>query len=56
MAENFQKLVYELKMAEGITGFTTLLDTGKPGPTILILGDLCCVIPVIHPTATIDLN
>ena len=51
MAENFQKLGYELKMAEGITGFTTLLDTGKPGPTILILGELDSIICPDHPEA-----
>ncbi len=49
MAENFEKLGYELKMAEGITGFTTVLDTGKPGPTILILGELDSIICPDHP-------
>ena len=51
MAENFQKLGYELKMADGITGFTTLLDTGKPGPTILVLGELDSIICPDHPEA-----
>ncbi len=51
MAENFEKLGYELKMAEGITGFTTVLDTGKPGPTILILGELDSIICPDHPEA-----
>lgn len=51
MAENFEKLGYELKMAEGITGFTTMLDTGKPGPTILILGELDSIICPDHPEA-----
>ena len=51
MAENFEKLGYELKMAEGITGFTTLLDTGKPGPTILVLGELDSIICPDHPEA-----
>lgn len=49
MADNFRKLGYELNMAEGITGFTTLLDTGKPGPTILILGELDSIICPDHP-------
>ena len=49
MAENFKKLGYELKMAEGITGFTTVLDTGKPGPTILVLGELDSIICPDHP-------
>ncbi len=48
MAETFEKLGYELKMAEGITGFYTVLDTGKPGPTILILGELDSIICPEH--------
>ncbi len=51
MAENFQRLGYELNMAEGITGFTTVLDTGKPGPTILVLGELDSIICPDHPEA-----
>ena len=54
MAESFQKLGYELKMAEGITGFTTVLDTGKPGPTILVLGELDSIICPDHPEADPD--
>lgn len=49
MAENFRKLGYELTMAEGITGFTAELDTGRDGPTILILGELDSVICPTHP-------
>lgn len=49
MAENFQKLGYDLRMADGITGFTTVLDTGKPGPTILILGEMDSIICPDHP-------
>lgn len=49
MAENFRKLGYELNMAEGITGFTTLLDTDKPGPTVLVLGELDSIICPDHP-------
>ena len=40
MADLFQKLGYDLVMADGITGFYTDLDTGRPGPTLLILGEL----------------
>ena len=51
MAEVFQKLGYDLVMADGITGFYTVLDTGKPGPEILILGELDCVICHEHKDA-----
>lgn len=49
MADNFKKLGYELVMAEGITGFYTVLDTGKKGPNILILGELDSIICPEHP-------
>ena len=49
MTEVFQKLGYELVMAEGITGFYTVLDTGRPGPEILILGELDSIICPEHP-------
>lgn len=51
MAETFKKLGYELVMAEGITGFYTDLTTGKPGPTLLILGELDSIICPDHPEA-----
>ena len=51
MRERFTELGYELTRAEGITGFYTLLDTGKPGPTLLILGELDSVICKSHPNA-----
>ena len=44
MAEQFEKLGYTLHMAEGITGFYTTLDTGKEGPTVLVLGELDSII------------
>ena len=37
MAEQFRALGYELTMAEGITGFYTVLDTGREGPEVMIL-------------------
>ncbi|MBE6959082.1 MAG: amidohydrolase, partial [Ruminococcaceae bacterium] len=51
MAENFQKLGYELVMAEGLTGFYTDLQTGRPGPMLLILGELDSIICPDHPEA-----
>lgn len=49
MAEGFKKLGYELTYAQGITGFYTLLDTGKSGPTVLVLAELDSLINDQHP-------
>ena len=49
MEEKFKELGYDLTMAEGITGFYTTLDTGKEGPTVLILGELDSIICPEHP-------
>ena len=49
LAEKFTELGYELTFAEGITGFYTTIDTGRPGPTVLILGELDSVICFNHP-------
>ena len=51
MAENFRKLGYDLVMADGITGFYTVVDTGRPGPEILILAELDSVICPEHKDA-----
>ena len=49
MAEKFRELGYELKMAEGITGFYTVIDTGREGPEVLVLGELDSIICPTHP-------
>ena len=49
LAEKFEALGYKLTYAEGITGFITDVDTGKEGPTLLILGELDSVICPTHP-------
>lgn len=51
MADVFEGLGYSLTYADGITGFYTTLDTGKPGPTVLILGELDSIICPDHPEA-----
>ena len=51
LMEKYEELGYELTMAEGITGFYTTIDTGKPGPTLLILSELDSVICPSHPEA-----
>ena len=51
MADTFKGLGYDIVMAEGITGFYTVIDTGRPGPEILILGELDSIICPEHPEA-----
>lgn len=51
LAENFEKLGYELTFAENITGFYTVLDTGREGPEILILAELDSIICPEHKDA-----
>ncbi len=51
LEEKFEELGYTLTKAEGITGFYTDVDTGRPGPKILILGELDSVICAEHPEA-----
>ena len=51
MADIFTELGYDLVMADGITGFYTIVDTGKPGPEILILAELDSVICPEHKDA-----
>lgn len=49
LAEKFEALGYKLTYAEGITGFYTVIDTGRDGPEVLILGELDSVICPAHP-------
>ncbi len=49
MAEQFEKLGYKLTFAEGITGFVTDIDTGREGPTLLIMAELDSIICPSHP-------
>jgi len=51
MADNFEKLGYEIVRADGITGFYTCIDTGRKGPEVLILGELDSIICANHPEA-----
>ncbi|MBE5734613.1 MAG: amidohydrolase [Clostridiales bacterium] len=47
--EHFEKLGYKLVEAENTTGFYTVIDTGKPGPTVLVLAELDSLINRTHP-------
>lgn len=49
MIKAFEKMGYELTKAENITGFYTVVDTGKPGPTVLVLAELDALICPTHP-------
>ena len=51
MEKVFTDLGYDIVRAEGITGFYTTLDTGKEGPTLLILGEMDSIICPNHPEA-----
>lgn len=51
MAEQFTRLGYNVTLADGITGFYTVVDTGRPGPEILVLGELDSIICPDHKDA-----
>ena len=52
LENEFEALGYTLVRAEDIPGFYTELDTGKEGPTILIMGELDSILCSTHPNAT----
>ncbi|MBQ8893869.1 MAG: amidohydrolase [Clostridia bacterium] len=52
MEKVFEDLGYELVRAGDIPGFYTDIDTGKPGPKLLIFGELDSLICPEHPEAT----
>lgn len=49
MEDVFESLGYEITRAGDIPGFYTVIDTGRPGPEILILGELDSIICASHP-------
>ena len=51
LEEAFAKLGYELTLAGDIPGFTAMVDTGRPGPTIAVFGELDSLICYAHPEA-----
>lgn len=51
MKRTFTELGYELLEADGITGFVTVIDTGREGPEVLILAELDSIICPEHPEA-----
>ena len=51
LGEAFERLGYKLNYADGITGFYTVIDTGREGPEVLVLGELDSIICPEHPDA-----
>ena len=51
LEEAFAKLGYELTLAGDIPGFTAEVDTGRPGPTIAVFGELDSLVCYAHPEA-----
>lgn len=51
LKDAFEALGYELTEAGNIPGFVTTLDTGHPGPTVLVFGEMDGLIIPEHPEA-----
>nr|MBQ4317937.1 amidohydrolase [Clostridia bacterium] len=51
LAEQYEALGYKLTFAGNVPGFYTTLDTGKPGPTLLLFSELDSLICADHPDA-----
>ena len=51
LAKKFEELGYKLTYADGITGFYTVVDTGREGPEVLVLGELDSIICPAHKEA-----
>ena len=51
LEEAYAKLGYELTLAGDIPGFTAEVDTGIPGPTVAVFGEMDSLICKTHPEA-----
>ena len=51
LEDAFENLGYKLVRAGDIPGFYTVFDTGRPGPEVMVLGELDAVICENHPDA-----
>jgi len=49
MAQVFESLGYDLNLAGNIPGFTAVADTGRPGPTVAVFGEMDALIVPEHP-------
>lgn len=48
LKKTFEELGYEVTLADGITGFYTVIDTGREGPEVLMLAELDSVVCHAH--------
>ncbi len=51
MEKLFENLGYRLTRAETVPGFFTEIDTGRPGPKVLVFGELDSILCPTHPDA-----
>jgi len=51
MEKAFEDLGYEIVRAGDIPGFYTVIDTGRPGPEVLVMGELDALLCPEHPEA-----
>ena len=51
LEEAYAKLGYVLTLAGDIPGFYTEIDTGRPGPTVAVFGELDSLVNAGHPEA-----
>lgn len=51
LEEAYAKLGYALTLAGDIPGFYTEIDTGRPGPTVAVFGELDSLVNAGHPDA-----
>ena len=54
MKKAFEDMGYELICPDNIPGFLTVVDTGREGPTVLVLSELDSLIIANHPEAEPD--
>lgn len=54
LADKFRALGYDLILADDVPGFYTVVDTGREGPEVLVLGELDSVICRSHPQANAE--
>lgn len=54
LQDAFEALGYKLILADDVPGFYTVLDTGRPGPEILVLGEMDSLVCPEHPDADPD--
>ncbi len=54
MINQFEKIGYKINKASNITGFSTEIDTGKKGPTIVVCAELDALYSKEHPATSAE--